>query len=74
VVSTAIVRVLKVIGILLTIFVLEILVLICTFLFIGGVLTGQIVGSALSFLIVCACCYLIRCLFRTLMKVLIDGE
>ncbi len=66
----AIERGIKIVGIILAMFVLELFVIIGIFLFIAGALTDQPIGSIAAFIIAAGSGYLIRCLIDPLMDVI----
>jgi hypothetical protein len=71
VVSTAaIIRGLKIAGILAVIFLCELLVIIGCLAFVLGAINDQPDASVYGFIIAAFCGYMIRCLFEPLMKVI----
>lgn len=71
--AAAVIRILKITGILAVIAVCELWVIIGCLAFILGAINDQPDASVYGFIIAAFCGYMIRCLFEPLMKV-IDGK
>ena len=68
--AAAIIRVLKIIGIVAVLFLCDMLVIIGCLMFVLGAINDQPDASIYGFIIAAACGYVIRCLFDPLMKVI----